>query len=116
MYAVEGLEVALIGAAFDQEVSMAFIDDGVYLLKKGQDCDGVGVKNHWRAYGALPDFDVRAVYVERESLVIRGMNRSDLIEPVAETGGDPGARSIVSIVPAAALARLIDAHDVILNF
>ena len=30
IYALESLEVVLIGAAFDQDVSLAFIDDGVY--------------------------------------------------------------------------------------
>ena len=34
IYAHEALEVVLIGAAFDQDVSLAFIDDGVYQLKK----------------------------------------------------------------------------------
>ena len=37
VYALEGLEVVLIGAAFEQDVSMAFVDDGVYQLRKGQD-------------------------------------------------------------------------------
>jgi tRNA 2-thiouridine synthesizing protein C len=36
IYALESLEVVLIGAAFEQDVSLAFIDDGVYQLKKGQ--------------------------------------------------------------------------------
>ena len=30
IYALEGLEVVLISAAFDQDVSLAFMDDGVY--------------------------------------------------------------------------------------
>ena len=37
IYAWESLEVVLIGAAFEQDVSLAFIDDGVYQLTKGQD-------------------------------------------------------------------------------
>ena len=37
IYAVEGLEVVLIGAAFEQDVCMAFVGDGVYQLKAGQD-------------------------------------------------------------------------------
>jgi tRNA 2-thiouridine synthesizing protein C len=36
IYAWESLEVVLIGAAFDQEVSLMFLDDGVYQLTKGQ--------------------------------------------------------------------------------
>ena len=36
VYALESLEVVLITAAFDQDVSLVFMDDGVYQLKKGQ--------------------------------------------------------------------------------
>ena len=35
IYALESLEVVLITAAFDQDVSLVFLDDGVYQLKKG---------------------------------------------------------------------------------
>ena len=41
IYAHEALEVVLIGAAFDQDVSLAFIDDGVYQLKKNQDTSDI---------------------------------------------------------------------------
>ena len=34
VYALEGLEVVLITAAFDQDVSMVFVDDGVFQIKK----------------------------------------------------------------------------------
>ena len=36
VYALESLEVVLISAAFEQDVSLAFIDDGVYQITKGQ--------------------------------------------------------------------------------
>ena len=36
VYALEGLEVVLITAAFDQDESMVFIDDGVFQIKKDQ--------------------------------------------------------------------------------
>jgi sulfur relay (sulfurtransferase) DsrF/TusC family protein len=36
VYALESLEVVLIAAAFDQDVSLSFIDDGVYQLVEGQ--------------------------------------------------------------------------------
>ena len=44
IYAHEALEVVLIGAAFDQDVSLAFIDDGVYQLKKNQDTSDINTK------------------------------------------------------------------------
>ncbi|MCF6303076.1 MAG: DsrE family protein, partial [Devosiaceae bacterium] len=43
IYAQESLEVVLIGAAFDQDVAMAFLDDGVFQLTKGQDTKGTGL-------------------------------------------------------------------------
>ena len=45
IYALESLEVVLIGAAFEQDVSLAFVDDGVFQLTNGQNTDGIGVKN-----------------------------------------------------------------------
>ena len=38
IYTYEGLEMILIMAAYDQDISVAFIDDGVYALKKYQNC------------------------------------------------------------------------------
>ena len=46
IYALESLEVVLIAATFDQDVSLVFLDDGVYELVKGQDTKGIGIKNH----------------------------------------------------------------------
>ena len=43
IYAWESLEVVLIGAAFEQDVSLAFLDDGVFQLTKGQDTKGIGM-------------------------------------------------------------------------
>jgi len=55
IYAWESLEVVLIGAAFDQQVSLAFVDDGVYQLMKGQDTTEVGIKNFSPTYAAEKD-------------------------------------------------------------
>ncbi len=33
VYALESLEAVLIGAAFEQDVSLAFMDDGVYIIR-----------------------------------------------------------------------------------
>ena len=68
----------LIGAAFEQDVSLAFIDDGVFQLMDGQDTAGVGMKNFSTTYKALGDYEVRKLYVERESLDERGLTLDDL--------------------------------------
>ena len=58
IYALEGLEVVLITAAFDQDVGMVFIDDGVFEIKKGHDTEAVNMKNFSPTYRALDGYDV----------------------------------------------------------
>ena len=64
IYAHEALEVVLIGAAFEQDVTLAFLDDGVFQLKKNQDTTDINTKNFSKTYGALEMYDVEKLYVE----------------------------------------------------
>jgi len=82
IYALECLEVVLATAAFDQKVCVVFMDDGVCQLKKNQDTTGIGMKNFSKTYGALADYDVEKIYVEKESLDARGLTAGDLVIPV----------------------------------
>jgi tRNA 2-thiouridine synthesizing protein C len=82
IYALECLEVVLVAAAFDQDVSVVFLDDGVYQLKKGQDTTDIGMKNFSKTFGALDDYDVEKIYVEKESMDARGLTPEDLVIPV----------------------------------
>ena len=68
VYALEALEVVLIGAAFEQDVSVVFMDDGVFQIVKGQDTAGIGMKNFSPTYRALEMYDVEKLYVSKESL------------------------------------------------
>lgn len=88
IYALECLEVVLIAAAFDQDVSVVFLDDGVFQLKKNQDTTGIGMKNFSKTYGALDDYDVEKIYVEQESLDARGLTADDLVIPVEVLAAD----------------------------
>ncbi len=82
IYALECLEVVLVAAAFDQDISVVFLDDGVYQLKKNQDTTGIGMKNFSKTFGALEDYGVEKIYVEKESLDARGLTAGDLVIPV----------------------------------
>ena len=117
IYALESLEVVLIGAAFDQDVSLAFIDDGVFQLMNGQDTAGVGMKNSSKTYRALGDFEVRKLYVEKESLDLRGLTLDDLMPITYEDENEDYAEK-PSIIPIsrAEMASLIADSDVILSF
>ncbi len=117
VYAQEGLEVALIGAAFDQDVSMAFIDDGVFQIKSGQDTSATGMKNFSPAYQALGDYDISRLYVERESLEARGLNIDDLMPLTWEDEDDDyNEKPSIRIVDSDELAQIIAGQDVIFNY
>jgi len=88
IYALECLEVVLVAAAFDQDVSVVFLDDGVCQLKKGQDTTDIGMKNFSKTYGALDDYDVEKIYVQKESLDARGLTAEDLVIPVEVLGAN----------------------------
>lgn len=103
VYALESLEVVLISAAFDQDVSLMFIDDGVYQLKKGQGTKAVGMKNFSPTYRALEGYDIEKLYVEQESLEQRGLTEEDLLVDV-------------QVISRADMAVLMEEQDVILSF
>lgn len=117
IYAWESLEVVLIGAAFDQEVSLAFVDDGVYQLMKGQDTSEVGIKNFSPTYSALGDYDVNKIYIEKESLEARGLTLDDLQHLVWEDEDEDWAeKDSIRVVTSAELAELFETQDVVLSF
>ncbi|UCH76249.1 MAG: sulfurtransferase complex subunit TusC [Rhodospirillales bacterium] len=82
IYALESLETVLISAAFDQDVSVVFLDDGVFQLTKGQDTTGINMKNFSPTFRALEGYDVEKLYFEKESLEARGLTADDLVVEV----------------------------------
>jgi len=103
IYALESLEVVLIGAAFEQDVSLAFLGDGVYQLVKGEDTKALEVKNFSPTYRALEDYDVTKIYVDDDALQARGLSAADLVIPV-------------EVVSAERMAEIMESQDVILSF
>jgi len=117
IYAWESLEVVLIGAAFDQDVSLAFMDDGVYQLTKGQDTAGVGMKNFSATYAALGDYEVKKIYVEKESLAERGLSLDDLQHLVWEDEDDDWAqKDSIKLVSREEMTAVMDGADVVFSF
>ncbi len=103
VYALESLEVVLVGAAFDQDVTVVFADDGVFQLKKGQDTEELGMKNFSPTYRALEMYDVEKLYVEKESLQARGLTEEDLVVPV-------------EVMSSSEIGKLMEQQDVVLSF
>ena len=103
IYALESLEVVLITATFDQDVSLVFMDDGVYELVKGQQTTDLGIKNFSPSYRALEGYDVEKLYVDQDSLKQRGLTENDLLVPV-------------EVLNAEQMAELMAQQDVVLSF
>ncbi len=117
IYALESLEVVLIAAAFEQDISLVFMDDGVYQIAAGQDTAGIGMKNFSPTYNALGDYDINKLYVERESLEERGLSADDLMPITYEDEDDDYAeKPSVRIVERDELRQLMNEQDVILSF
>ncbi|MEG3640776.1 DsrE family protein [Magnetococcus sp. PR-3] len=79
IYVYEGLEVKLIMAAYDADISVVFMDDGVNALRAGQDTKELGIKGFEATYGVLVDYEIEKVYVDRKSMEDRGMTEADLL-------------------------------------
>ncbi|MCF6316114.1 MAG: sulfurtransferase complex subunit TusC [Marinosulfonomonas sp.] len=117
IYALESLEVVLIGAAFDQDVSLAFLDDGVFQLVKSQDTKEIGVKNFSPTFRALGDYEVTKLFVEQESLDERGLTADDLQDITWEDEDDDYAeKPSIRIVSRTEMADVMADQDVILSF
>ena len=101
--AQEGLDALLMAVAFEQPVSVVFLDDGVYQLRRDQDPERIGRKNFCAGFPSLEIYDVHDVYAERESLARRGLREEDLLMPVR-------------VIDSAALGALVEAHDVVMGF
>lgn len=109
--------MVLIGAAFDQEVSLLFADDGVYQLVKGSDTSESDMKNFTPTYRTLGDYGVRHMYVDKESLADRGLTEDDLIKVAWEDWEtEEEVENIVEVVDADQGAALLSNSDVVFSF
>ena len=113
IYALEILEMVLISAAFEQDAVIAFIDDGLYQIVKGQDTKAVGMKNFSPTFGVIemekedaeedPDIDmVWRIVVEKESMEARGLDPDDFVVDV-------------EVLDAEALGELMNQQQVVIS-
>jgi tRNA 2-thiouridine synthesizing protein C len=101
--AAEMLDALLVAAAFGQQVSVLFQDDGVWQLLANQDGKALGRKTLLSQLQALGLYDVERLYVDHASLQARGLQAAQL-----------GLAGVVS-VDAPAVAALHADHDLVLR-
>jgi tRNA 2-thiouridine synthesizing protein C len=102
IYTYEGLEMILIMAAFEQDISVVFADDGIYALVKNQNTDQIGMKSFVNSFRALSGYDVEKLYVDRESMEERGLQASDLVVEV-------------EVLPSDEIGKLMKTQDVVIH-
>ncbi|AIR90428.1 sulfurtransferase complex subunit TusC [Pseudomonas cremoricolorata] len=90
----EALDIALAGGAFDLQVGMLFLDDGVLQLTEDQRPALLEQKNLGANLQALPLFGVDALFACATSLTQRGLSETNLTLPV-EVLDDAALRSLI---------------------
>jgi tRNA 2-thiouridine synthesizing protein C len=70
----DALDMALASAAFDQQVSLVFVGDGVFHLLAGQQSHCIEQKSLEKSLAALELYDINDCYVCQQSLNERGIS------------------------------------------
>ncbi|MCK4951806.1 MAG: DsrE family protein [Gammaproteobacteria bacterium] len=114
IYVQEAQEVMLIVAAYEMELSVVFIDDGVFALKSGQDTKELGTKSFMPIFTALIDWEIENVYIDEDSMKNRGMSEEQIIT----IGEDEETEELVkpAILKTSEIQALMKTQDTILSF
>jgi len=98
----DALDLAMAFGAFEQQVALLLLGDGVLLLAGEQRPVAEFSRSLSALSGTLPDYGIDAVHVEAKALEARGLRAADLAVPVRaldETG----------------IAALLASHDFVLT-
>ncbi|MBL4815057.1 MAG: sulfurtransferase complex subunit TusC [Shewanella sp.] len=74
----EALDLALLSASFEQDVSLIFVDEGVLHLMPDQQPETAGAKDYIATFGALELYDIETVLACQSSLERFGLANSEL--------------------------------------
>jgi tRNA 2-thiouridine synthesizing protein C len=78
VYTAEGFRSIMGIGVFEMDISVLFVDDGVYALVKGQHPAALDMKPLGDGFPMLPEFGVDKFYVHGLSLAERGLTSDDL--------------------------------------
>lgn len=96
----ETLEFALALSAFNQAVTLLFIDDGILQLTSNQNPNAIFYKNFTKVYEGLNLFDIHDIYVSQLSLQ-KYSQLNLMIQP--------------QVVDELKISELISNHDIVLT-
>ncbi|RUR27217.1 sulfurtransferase complex subunit TusC [Vreelandella andesensis] len=99
----EGLDVALVAAAFGQAVSLLFLGQGVLALLKEQKAGAPGQKSTLPTIDMLEMYDIETILVPTETLQNFNITADQLVDGV-------------TLLPISDLPDLFQRYDYVLNF
>lgn len=94
------IDAAMLLAALDHKISLAFIEDGIWHLMPEQHPEELPMKAYTKALKALDIYDIEKVYAIDEDLSQRGLKQSELLIPI-------------TLVNRPTLGQLMTEHDYI---
>ena len=102
--AKDALDVILASSAYDQQLSILFMDDGVFQLLANQAASEIAQKSFSSLLPVLPLYEINSIYVHGESLEKRQITINELV------------LESVQIIDSAAICRLLAQQDQLLSF
>lgn len=99
---LEGFELALALAAFEQNVSLLFMGDGVLQLLPNQNPELINQKNFTKAFAGLDLFEINPLYIEQDAANTYGITK---LMPQLES----------NLVDVHKINSIIAAHDFVIN-
>ncbi|HTF95791.1 MAG TPA: sulfurtransferase complex subunit TusC [Cellvibrio sp.] len=76
--AKDAIDVALAAAIYDQDISILFMDDGIFQLTKEQNASEISQKNINAMLSAFPLYGVEKLYFHLSSAIQRGIKIDEL--------------------------------------
>ena len=77
-FAKEALDAVLATAVYEQELSVVFMDDGVFQLINTQQADAINEKSFSNMLSAFPLYDIDRVFACQQSLLDRGISNQSI--------------------------------------
>jgi tRNA 2-thiouridine synthesizing protein C len=102
LYIQETIDIILTTAAFDQQISLLFLDEAVFHLKTNQQPQLTEKKQVSALFNALEVFDINAIFLEAESLARYGLRPEDCGIPT-------------KVISQADVADLIKHHNIVFS-
>lgn len=102
--AKDALDAVLASSAYDQQLSLLFMDDGVFQLLTNQASADIAQKSFSSLLPVLPLYEINSIYVHYESLEKRQITINELV------------LDSVQIIDSAAICSLLAQQDQLLSF